>query len=558
LPIRLLMESDLNKRVAWLLNHTTLREFEVPLLRSLGLEVYCPKRFPRNADNRSASVSYEFDGSLTITEAELKTLNEFDFYSDTFTPSVRCILNERFGTLLVAYMFPMLEQVLANYRGRILLRAFGSTHPTYTYYSYACEVASPAFQRRLARVSDRFWFAQAYPNLKTIEPPFIQRRSAYLPLGLPERIIQHHNRWVGGNSSVLFVCPEIETYDDNKKIYEEFKTHFGDLQHVICGAQSRPHSDPAVLGKVDDPTYDHFFRTCDVMFYHSELPRHLHYHPIEAICYGMPVVYMQKGMLGGLTTRKLPGACDSLEEARSKVRRLVERQDSRLLQEICESQAEIYRLFTRDFAIDRWRIDFVERILGTDISAPVRSGRVAILPLTSDPSIYLFCSRLKEQCGERVQCRIGSLEPWNITMDTAMLQAFNWRPITSDQLHYTQQLSGYAKQSTEATAIVPDDGICDFMDCDSWVVVGDRCSAPIASVKPYVFIYTPLPSELDMSDLMHRSTVISLQNAEQIFVQTAADRDLLIKEFGISQDWIVLLDNDFSGDRLWRVIENIP
>ncbi|MFM9062213.1 MAG: hypothetical protein ACKOOI_04160, partial [Pirellula sp.] len=128
------MDGESNKRVVWLLNHTTLREFEVPLLCSLGLEVYCPKRFPRNPDNRSASVSYEFDSSLSIPETELAKLNEFDFYSEPFTPEIRQILNDRFGSVIVAYMFPMLEQVLANFRGRVLLRTFGSTHPTYTYY----------------------------------------------------------------------------------------------------------------------------------------------------------------------------------------------------------------------------------------------------------------------------------------------------------------------------------------------------------------------------------------------------------------------------------------
>lgn len=250
------MDGNLNQRVVWLLNHTTLREFEAPLLLRLGLEVYCPKRFPRNPDNRSASVSYQFDSSLTIPESELRILNEFDFYSDAFSPQIRQILNDRFGTVIVAYMFPMFQRVLESFRGRILLRTFGSTHPTYTYYSFAHEVASPAFERQLASASDRFWFAQAYPNLKLIEPPMIQRRSVDLPLGLPERITEHHRSWTGGDPRILFVCPEIESYQESQQIYLEFKQHFGDLGHVICGAQSKPHKDPAVLGKVDAETYD--------------------------------------------------------------------------------------------------------------------------------------------------------------------------------------------------------------------------------------------------------------------------------------------------------------
>jgi hypothetical protein len=552
------MDGDLHQRVAWLLNHTTLREFEVPLLGSLGLEVYCPKRFPRNPDNRSASVSYEFDRSLTLPKAELQALNDFDFYSEPFTPEIRRILNERFGTLIVAYMFPMFEQVLANFQGRILLRTFGSTHPTYTYYSFARQVASPAFERQLARVSDRFWFAQAYPNLKLIEPPIFQRRSVDLPLGLPERITQHQNTWTGGDSKILFVCPEIETYQESKQIYDEFKTNFGDLGHVICGAQSKPHSDPAVLGKVDATTYERFFRTCNAMFYHSRLPRHIHYHPLEAICYGMPVVYMQQGMLGQLTDRKLPGACDTLDEARQKIRRLIDSQDAVLAQEIQESQKAIFRLFTKEYATERWKSEFIDRVLKKHVPRKVRSGRIAILPLASNRSIHQTCSELANLCTRELRCRVGSLDRWQVATDTSKLSPFVWKTIPIDPLRYAQRLSGHAQRSADPVTIVPDDGISDFMDCDAWIIVGDRCSAPIASVKPYLFFYTRPVSELAISSSVHRSTAISIQNAAAVLVATQTDRDHLIREFGISQDWIIQLDNNSDGESLWTALRNIP
>ena len=560
------MDSQVNQRkdqrIVWLLNHTTLREFEVPLMRRLGLEVYCPKRFPRNPDNRSASVSDEFDSSLTIPQADLERLNAFDFYSDAYPPEIRRILNEHFGTVIVAYMFPMFENVLADFRGRILLRVFGSTHPTYTYYSFAREVATPAFERRIAKVSDRFWFAQAYRNLKWIEPSIFQRRSVDLPLGLADRITEHQGTWTGGDRKILFVCPEIETYDESKQIYQEFKGSFGDLGHVICGAQSKPHTDAAVLGKVDSATYDGFFRTCNVMFYHSRLPRHIHYHPLEAICYGMPVVYMQQGMLGQLTDRKLPGACDTLQEARQKVDRLIEGKDKGFAESIRESQQEIYRLFTKDYADALWQSEFIEKVLKVQIPEPDSTGSIAILPLASTRSLEGHCKRLSDQIAESSRDakkpRVGSLERWTPATDTGSKACFVWKVISGESLRYVQRLSGHAASASESVSIAPDDGICDFMDCDVWIVVGDRCSAPIAPVKPYLFMYIPADAAVPLSTTQHRSTAISLQNAAAVLVPSQADRDVLVREYGISQDWIVIFENHSTGECLWEILKNIP
>ena len=564
------MDGDKNHRVGWLLNHTTLREFEVPLLRDLGLEVFCPKRFPRNPANRSCTVSHEFDGALSLPDDELRTLNAFDFYSEPFTPEIRRIINARFGTLIVAYMFPMFEQVLAHFQGRILLRVFGSTSETDTFYSHAREVASPAFERALARVSDRFWFAQPYAHLAEIEPPIMQRRSVHLPLALPDRILRQQDTWVGSNSKVLFVCPEIEAFDESRRTYEAFKATFGDLGHVICGSQSRPYGDTAVVGKVDAETYDRLFKTCNVMFYQSRLPRHVHYHPLEAICYGMPLVYMQQGMLGQLTERKLPGACDTLREARDKVRRLVDGNDAGLAREIRESQREICRLFSKEHAAERWRREFLAGILAADIPAPTKSGRIAVLPVDGTTATNEECRRIATTLGRvgvpgrpsgaldgTLRCRVGTLEPWSVGMSTTTLTPFVWRQMSVEALRYAQRLSGYAQTLTPTVAVFPDDGVNDFMDCDAWVVVGDRCPIPIAPVKPYVFVVTSA-SDASFTPAEHRATASALQNAAAVVVSTRHQRDALVREYGLARDWFVLCDSNSIGDCLWETVRNIP
>ncbi len=54
------------------------------------------------------------------------------------------------------------------------------------------------------------------------------------------------------------------------------------------------------------------------MFYHSQSPRHIHYHPFEAIKIGMPLVFMGGGMLDRMGGTNLPGRARTWGEATQK------------------------------------------------------------------------------------------------------------------------------------------------------------------------------------------------------------------------------------------------
>lgn len=65
-------------------------------------------------------------------------------------------------------------------------------------------------------------------------------------------------------------------------------------------------------------------REMRIIFYHSQEPRHIHFHPFEAIKAGMPLVFMSGGILDQFGGSKLPGRCTSIEEARQKIRRILD------------------------------------------------------------------------------------------------------------------------------------------------------------------------------------------------------------------------------------------
>ena len=127
-----------------------------------------------------------------------------------------------------------------------------------------------------------------------------------------------------------------------------------------------------------------------------------------------------------------------------------------------------------------------------------------------------------------------------------------------EQLRYAQRLSGHAQAIIAPQCLIPDDGICDFMDCDAWMIVGDRCTAPIATVKPYAFFYIRPVQDGGLSETTERCTAEAIQNARCVLVETPEDRDHLVRQYGVSQDWIITIDSEFDGEALWTITRNIP
>ena len=166
----------------------------------------------------------------------------------------------------------------------------------------------------------------------------------------------------GDSNQILFVCPRINSSEYYNNIYKKFKQSFGSMPHVIPGAQPvKVKNDPSVIGFINTEKYIELFRTSKVMFYLSNEERHLHYHPIEAVKYGLPVVFMAGGMLEYLAKKEIPGCCYSVEEAQEKISRIFDG-DKKLIQEITSSQKILLKEFDPDYVEASWRERFIPAV----------------------------------------------------------------------------------------------------------------------------------------------------------------------------------------------------
>jgi len=353
------------KRILWLINHGAVHACEVALLRSLGYEIYSPKQMPKT-DYRSLSIVHADDDRSTLPRWVLERLNRHNFYEDPLPEDLVELLNGYFGTAIISVWGTMFVEAAYKFRGRILARAFGREHPV-TYFQYWDHFGGGSLWERIRSIRHRFWLTAPYDSVGDWEPEPLKGCSLTLPLGIADRVWRNEGKWTGERPELFFICPSINlTPQYYGKVYRDFKYHFGDLPHRISGNQETPVPDEAVTGKVPEAAFRRMMNELRVMYYHSREPRHLHYHPLEAIVHGMPVVYLTGGLMDEFGGPGQPGACETEADARRKIRRILDG-DRALIDEIRAKQGKILETFT-DASVRR---EWIEKFIGRVMAAPL-------------------------------------------------------------------------------------------------------------------------------------------------------------------------------------------
>lgn len=511
-------------RVMWLLNHTSARNFELEMLKRIGVTgVFTPKSYPRLPSFRSASISYSEDQALDIPQADLEILNSQDWYG---TPTIEAwgIANKYFDVAFFILNKPeTVRNISKNFTGAILWRAYGQVQGA-THGDLLAQCAPNDGVYNLRLLGKRFWFAQAYPNLHVKEPQWLAERSLYLQLGMADPLII--DEWVGSNKQIFFVCPDIETNSYYSNVFNEFEKNFKDLPYVVGGAQSIHCPSKNVLGYVSTEAHLRNMHEMRVMFYHSTEPNHLHYHPFEAVRSGMPLVFMAGGLLDSLGGKELPGRCRTIQEARNKIERILN-DDWNLINSIRDSQRVLLEPMKAENCELSWKMGFERMLLELAVSRseqavrPVKRKRIAIIvPIGyrggSLRGTKLLAQALLEgsrQWGEPAEIvllhldndEVYSSEEFSDLHADVQVRSFNWKFVDKDSARRAMHFSGREGwKPSEEGYIVPDDGIKQLMDCDAWIVISDRIPAPLLPIRPVLFMvydyiqrYFPLPTSDD-------------------------------------------------------------
>jgi hypothetical protein len=349
------MRKSAPQRLLWIVNHQTLMGAEVPILRSLGWQVFIPKRVPDDPEYRSSAVSYEYDADLGLPPSALAVLNLHRFYERPWSTTLESIVNEHFQVLVtsLSYYTMPLSEAARKFKGVVAARVFGREHPS-TYSSLPAVTRRPALLDELAGIGDRFVFAQGYDNLAEIEEEPLRSHGHTVTVPLPRGIYRHEGSWRGGGGAAIVLCPAINDDGYYAALYRRIKQSFGDLPHLIFGRQFGEISDPAVLSYLSDADLIGLYASAPVFVYPSTEPRHLHYSPLEAMVVGTPVLYLRGTLLHHITAEPQPGACADDAELHAVASRLIAG-DRELANDIRAAQARIVENFSVDLARRQWQ-----------------------------------------------------------------------------------------------------------------------------------------------------------------------------------------------------------
>ena len=375
---------------------------EVPLLHELGYEVFVPKKISNSMECRTAKVDFSYDKHLSIDRDDLALLNGFNFYTEDWPLEIINCLNRHFDIAITPCIIPTLFNIARFFRGEIFIRVFGvagdlnyealtdcaldqirsleekigdrKLNPLSRIANMLTDSGNRislrhrnALTKWLYRARDRIHLAPSYTEITLNELDFFKSRSVYLPLGFGNSLLQHSNTWVGGDPKICFVCPNLNQNAYYRSIYERFVAGFGHLPYVVAGRQELGEThletqihDPALVGFQERSDYDRMLQSCSLMFYHSREPRHLHYHPLEAILFGMPLIYLSGGLLCTLGGDGLPGMCQDENEAVEKASRILNG-DVELIERIRNSQVKMLEKFDRNFVKGIWESNFLAK-----------------------------------------------------------------------------------------------------------------------------------------------------------------------------------------------------
>lgn len=532
-------------RVMWLLNHGAARQFEIPMLKSIGInEIFLPKVIPSDHNFRSASVDYSEDGNLTIPPEDLALLNAVDWYGEPNTGAWE-IANKHFDVaFFILHRFELLANLTRNFAGAAIWRAYG-LDASIDYSLIVDSTKNGRGWNSIRQMGRRFWFGMAYPHLSQTERRPLQDRAIYLPLG--QRNGEASADWSGVRKQLFFICPEIGFNPYYKKVYEEFRSTFSEFDYIVGGSQPIKVDDKRVLGYVPAAEHERNMRELRVLYYHSSEPNHVHYHPFEAVRAGMPLVFMAGGLLDRLGGRSLPGRCVSVTEAKTKIRRILD-DDRELINEIRTTQLKLLDAMRPETCRPHWAEGF-KTILSELNEAPpaarIEGGRkrkriAVILPVQyrggTLRAAKILAVALREGsllAGEETDIVFGhvddetiySEEDFKDLPDAIQRRPFRWRSLDGPAARRAMTYAGAERwQPAAREYALPDDGMRQFLDCDLWLVASDRLPVSLLPVRPYVLL---------VHDYLQRYGKHSSGLAELSFLEAArlAERVLVTTKF---------------------------
>jgi hypothetical protein len=323
------------QNILYIVNHKTLTDFEVPILISKGFGVLIVKNLS-SLDDRYYSLylnNYYYDNFLFLDPDIISKMNNVDWYnSKNISREIMNILNKYFDCIFMTLLTTsqITKQLIDEYCGKIYYRFFGREK------NYRYNNSVPYISHKLKYI---FSYQEIYDFEISNDNYFNANNSFVIPLGLSNNLITKiKNTYKPTINRICFICSKIGICSYYTDIYNNFKDNFKNYDYVILG-KNNVITNQYILNDLNDDNYYEEIRKSKLLFYHGTEPRHLHYHPLEAIIIGIPIIFYENSLLTKYLNNSL-GKCANVEEAKNKIIRILNNEQD-FIKSIIDTQNDI-------------------------------------------------------------------------------------------------------------------------------------------------------------------------------------------------------------------------
>jgi hypothetical protein len=317
--------------ILYILNHKTLTDYEIPILINKGYGVFIVKNYASFNKLNSLYENCDFyDNFLNLDHKIIKKLNEIDWYknnklSDELIDIIN--INFKFIFLTVLTSGELIEQLIDKYKGIICYRFFGRE-------------SNYRYDKLIPKITQKIKFIFSYQEIYNFEIShdnyFNYQNSYIIPLGISNMLINKIIKtYKPSINRICFICSKIGNCNYYTNVYNNFINNFASFNYIILGKNNIIKNDAIINNLCDDDYYDEISKS-KLMYYHGTEPRHLHYHPLEGMIIGIPIIFYEKSLLNRYL-KDSPGKCTTTKEAIEKINKILN-DDNEFIKSIVEKQ----------------------------------------------------------------------------------------------------------------------------------------------------------------------------------------------------------------------------
>lgn len=160
-----------------------------------------------------------------------------------------------------------------------------------------------------------------------------------------------------------------------------------------------------------------------------------------------------------------------------------------------------------------------------------------------------------------LEAELGDLAKYGIP-----IRETTWRIMHHHEVKIAQAFSKYHSTNENQDYLLPTDGMCNFSDCDFWLLISDRTFPAIAPIKPYGivaydyiqrYVHDITSTNLKEYHETEHQRIKTARNAQFVVVTTPQTYDDAIQYVGLSPKKLILAPIEFEPLNEF-ITQNLP